>query len=280
MALLEVVAVTVRFGGITAVDDASIDAEGGTVTGLIGPNGAGKTTLFNVISGLQPPTHGRVRFKNSDITRSSVSHRAKRGMGRTFQRLEAFGSLSVRENIQVARDVHGGVRQWLRFTKDPKVDDLIDLVGLARYADQRADSVPTGVARLVEVARALAIEPELLLLDEPSSGLDEAETKALGELLRRLANDGRAILMVEHDMDLVMGVCDLIHVLEFGKVIATGTAAEIRSDRTVQAAYLGFSDAEAVRMPDEVAAQATQLVGARVALGETRPMPAVRTEHR
>jgi branched-chain amino acid transport system ATP-binding protein len=259
MALLEVVGVTVKFGGITAVNDASLSVDSGTITGLIGPNGAGKTTLFNVISGLQPATRGRVRFKNHDVTRSSVSHRAKMGMARTFQRLEAFGSLTVRENIQAARDIHRGPRAWLRFARDPKVNELVETVGLERYVNQRADSVPTGVARLLEVARALAIEPELLLLDEPSSGLDEAETEALGELLQRLAEQGRAVLMVEHDMDLVMGVCDLIHVLEFGRVIATGTAAEIRSDRKVQAAYLGFSDDVEPSVDDE---EPTQVFGA------------------
>jgi branched-chain amino acid transport system ATP-binding protein len=242
VALLDVSHVTVRFGGITAVNDAGFCADGGSITGLIGPNGAGKTTLFNVISGLLPPTAGRVRFKGRDVTRATVNHRAKRGMGRTFQRLEAFGSLTVRENVQVAREIHHGPRGWLRPAKDPRIDELIATVGLAEYADQRADSVPTGVARLLEVARALAIEPTLLLLDEPSSGLDEAETEEFGRLLQRLAASGCSALMVEHDMNLVMGVCDLIHVLEFGTVIATGTAAEIRGNKQVQAAYLGFRD--------------------------------------
>jgi len=242
MALLEVAGVTVRFGGVTAVDNASLSVEAGTVTGLIGPNGAGKTTLFNVISGLQPPTSGRIRFRNHDVTRSSVNARAKAGMGRTFQRLEAFGSLTVRENVQVAREIRGGVRSWFGRRDPGTVDRLIERVGITRYADQRADSVPTGVARLLEMARALAIEPRLLLLDEPSSGLDEAETEEFGTLLRTLAADGTAVLMVEHDMELVMGVCDVIHVLEFGRVIASGTPAEIRADRKVQAAYLGFSD--------------------------------------
>jgi branched-chain amino acid transport system ATP-binding protein len=242
MALLEVTGVTVQFGGVTAVNDASISAEEGTVTGLIGPNGAGKTTLFNVITGLQPPTRGRVRFRGEDVTKSTVNSRAKAGMGRTFQRLEAFGSLTVRENVLVAREIHAGVGAWFSRRNDRKVDELIERVGLTSYAKQRADSVPTGVARLLEMARALAIEPRLLLLDEPSSGLDEAETEHFGELLRELARDGVAVLMVEHDMDLVMGVCDIIHVLEFGSVIATGTADEIRADRKVQAAYLGFSD--------------------------------------
>jgi branched-chain amino acid transport system ATP-binding protein len=282
MALLEVVGVTVRFGGITAVNDAYLEAEPGSITGLIGPNGAGKTTLFNVITGLQVPTSGRVRFRNVDITGVPVDRRAKMGMGRTFQRLEAFGSLTVRENVQAAREIHAGARSWFSRRADRRVDELIERVGLTRYADQRADSVPTGVARLLEMARALAIEPRLLLLDEPSSGLDEAETDAFGRLLQELARDGTAILMVEHDMDLVMGVCDLIHVLEFGKVIATGTAAEIRSDRTVQAAYLGFGDeAATMPVPDDVAAEATAILGsgfgggAPTAVETTLTLPAV-----
>jgi branched-chain amino acid transport system ATP-binding protein len=242
MALLDVANVTVQFGGVTAVDNASISVDEGSITGLIGPNGAGKTTLFNVITGLQPPTKGRVHFRGDDVSKSSVNARAKAGMGRTFQRLEAFGSLTVRENVQVARDIHSGAKSWVRRAKDPKIDHLIELVGLEKYASQRADSVPTGVARLLEIARALAIEPRLLLLDEPSSGLDEAETETFGDLLEDLAAEGRAILMVEHDMDLVMRVCHLIHVLEFGRVIATGAPDEIRANTAVQAAYLGFTD--------------------------------------
>jgi branched-chain amino acid transport system ATP-binding protein len=276
MALLEAIGVTVRFGGITAVNDAFLSAEPGSVTGLIGPNGAGKTTLFNVISGLQPPTSGRIRFKNRDVTRASVNARAKMGMGRTFQRLEAFGSLTVRENVQVARDIHAGAASWFTRRRDRTVNDLIHLVGLTDYAGQRADSVPTGVARLLEVARALAIEPQLLLLDEPSSGLDEAETENFGILLCNVARDGCAILMVEHDMDLVMGVCRDIHVLEFGKVIATGTPAEIRANPAVQAAYLGFSDDGGdVPVPDDVAAAASAIVGAPAAAEITMSIPAV-----
>lgn len=165
--------------------------------------------------------------------------------------------------------------------KDAKVDQLLETVGLERYAHQRADSVPTGVARLLEMARALAIEPELLLLDEPSSGLDEAETQAFGALLQRLAREGRAVLMVEHDMDLVMGVCELIHVLEFGKVIATGTPAQIRSNRSVQAAYLGFSDdAAQVPIPADVAAEATAILGVHSANETTMTLPAVDTSAR
>jgi branched-chain amino acid transport system ATP-binding protein len=282
VALLDAVGVTVRFGGVTAVDDASVSAEAGTVTGLIGPNGAGKTTLFNVLSGLQPPTAGRVRFKGQDVTKSTVDHRATMGMARTFQRLEAFGSLTVRENVQVARDIHAGPRTWLRFRKDRRADELLELVGIERYGQQRADSVPTGVARLLEIARALAIEPDLLLLDEPSSGLDEAETDEFGALLRRLVSEGRTVLLVEHDMDLVMSVCDLIHVLEFGKVIAMGTADQIRSDAAVQAAYLGFSDQPPTGSDPSQAtdagtfgAQATAVTGAAEPAETTLTMPAM-----
>ena len=272
MALLDVTGVTVRFGGITAVNDASISVDGGSITGLIGPNGAGKTTLFNVITGLQPPTAGRVRFKGRDITKAPVDRRAKMGMARTFQRLEAFGSLTVRENVQVAREIHAGPASWFTFTKDPKIDELIETVGLQRYVNNRADAVPTGVARLLEMARALAIEPDLLLLDEPSSGLDEAETEDFGRLLQQLARGGSAVLMVEHDMDLVMNVCDLIHVLEFGSVIATGTPEEIRSNERVQAAYLGFGDDEDMFVPDAVAAEASSIVGSGGHAG-ARPRP-------
>ena len=240
--LLVVDDVVVRFGGVTAVDHASFVAESGRVTGLIGPNGAGKTTCFNVISGLQRPTRGRVRFNGRAISHTPVHRRARRGIGRTFQRLEAFGSLTVRDNVRVAHDIHAGIVGLLRPSR-ADVDGLLERVGIAAYADERADSIPTGVARLLELARCLAGDPQLLLLDEPSSGQDETETETFGELLRELASEGRGVLMVEHDMDLVMSVCDEVHVLDFGAVIATGTPAEIRTDPMVQQAYLGYSDA-------------------------------------
>ena len=243
MPLLEVDDVVVQFGGVTAVDHASFVAEAGRVTGLIGPNGAGKTTCFNVISGLQKPNHGRIVFDDRAITRLSVPRRSRRGMGRTFQRLEAFGSLSVRENVRVARDIHGGFAGLLR-PASADVDGLLERVGIAAYADERADSIPTGTARLLELARCLACDPKLLLLDEPSSGLDETETDAFGVLLAELADEGRGVLMVEHDMDLVMSVCDEIHVLDFGRVIASGAPGAIRANPDVQRAYLGYSDAD------------------------------------
>ncbi|MGN6779895.1 MAG: ABC transporter ATP-binding protein [Marmoricola sp.] len=242
MSLLRVEDVTVQFGGVTAVDKASFKVEAGTVTGLIGPNGAGKTTCFNVITGLQRPTSGKVVLDGHDVTRLPVHRRARRGVGRTFQRLEAFGSLTVRDNVRTALEIHAGIGGWFRPSPAYRADELLERVGVAAYADERADSIPTGAARLLELARALACDPRLLLLDEPSSGLDESETDAFGALLLDLAAEGRTVLMVEHDMDLVMGVCRDIHVLDFGRIIAAGSPAEIRSDPVVQKAYLGYAD--------------------------------------
>ena len=241
MPLLEVQDVGVRFGGVVAVDGASFSVDEGKVAALIGPNGAGKTTTFNVVTGLQPPTSGKVVFDGQDITKLPVHRRARRGIGRTFQRLEVFGSLTVRENIQVSAEIHH--RHALNKSKeDPKTttNRILDLIGLQRFARQPADSVPTGIARLTELGRALAADPRLLLLDEPSSGLNDTETDELGELLRHLATEeGRAILLVEHDVDLVMSVCDWIDVLDFGKIIASGTPTQIQGNERVQAAYLG-----------------------------------------
>ena len=233
MSLLEVRGVMVRFGGVMAVGGVDLDAEVGQVTGLIGPNGAGKTTLFNVISGMQEPTAGNVLVSGVDITGEAPHKRAKRGLARTFQRLELFWSLSVRDNVRVAAelaavpDVNG------------TVDALLDKVGVSDLADAVAGDLPTGSARLVEIARALATMPRLLLLDEPASGLDDSETERLGALLRELASDGLGVLLVEHDMDLVMHVCDRIHVLDLGNIISVGTPAEIQHDEAVLRAYLG-----------------------------------------
>lgn len=244
MALLEVNDVVVRFGGITAVDGASLKVETGQVTGLIGPNGAGKTTLFNVVSGLQPAQGGSVVFRGRNLRRMPPSGRSRGGIGRTFQRLEAFGSLTVRENVLVALEIHDEWRRWTTSAHQrEEADRLLDLVGIGDFADHRADSVPTGVARLLEVARSLATKPRLLLLDEPSSGLSESETERFGRLLRSLTDPKRAVLMVEHDMDLVMSTCDYVYVLDFGKIIAAGTPAEIRNDSRVQQAYLGTLEA-------------------------------------
>ena len=225
--------VSVRFGGNIALDHVSVDAHAGKVTGLIGPNGAGKTTLFNVITGLQPPTAGTVRLDGHDVTRMKTHRRARLGLARTFQRLELFGVLTAHDNVRLAAVLAGHA--------DPggRADELLARVGLEDVADVRADQLPTGRARLVELARACASDPKVLLLDEPASGLSEEETGAFGELLRELAGEGIAVVLVEHDVPLVMAVCDRIHVLDTGRVLASGTADEIREDARVHAAYLG-----------------------------------------
>jgi branched-chain amino acid transport system ATP-binding protein len=241
VSLLEVQDVTVRFGGHTALSSVSLQVEPGTITGLIGPNGAGKTTLFNVITGMLSPTRGRVLFDGNEIGGRLPFRRARMGMARTFQRLELFGQLTVRENIQVA----GALRkQWGKRgnTLDAAaatVDELLERVGLTSVADVRADSLPTGQGRLIEIARALAIRPRLLLLDEPAAGQDEEETRVFAALLHTLAGEGMAILLVEHDMELVMQVCSHIFVLDFGQLMAAGSPDEVRADPKVQAAYLG-----------------------------------------
>lgn len=234
MASLEVSGVTVAFGGHRALDGVGMTAEAGRVTGLIGPNGAGKSTLFDVVSGLRRPNAGRVVMHGRDVTRSGPARRARHGLARTFQRLELFGRLSVRDNLLVAAEL-GPERRH----SDRTADEIIGRLGLADVADASADALPTGVARLVEVGRALAVRPRLLLLDEPAAGLDTEETDRFAALLRALAADGTAVVLVEHDMALVMDVCDDIHVLDLGKVIAAGPPDVIKRDETVLAAYLG-----------------------------------------
>jgi branched-chain amino acid transport system ATP-binding protein len=258
VALLEVQDVTVQFGGLTAVAGATFSASAGRVTGLIGPNGAGKTTLFNVISGLQPTYGGTVVYRGRDVRGMAPSTRNRGGIGRTFQRLEVFGSLSVRENVLVAIEIHDrAARRGSGVEHRRRADHLMRRVGIADYADHRADQVPTPVARLLEVARALATGPRLLLLDEPSSGLTPAETRAFGELLCELAAQKRAVVIVEHDMSLVMSCCDDIHVLDYGRIIASGPPEEIRRSRRVRRAYLGQEldgDPESADTPDTAGA--------------------------
>ena len=236
--VLEVREVAVRFGGINAVTDVTFTAEAGHITGLIGPNGAGKTTLFNVITGLQDPTNGRVFINGRDVSGMSPHRRARLGVARTFQRLEVFGSLTAYENMLAAAEFR---RSWSDDDTPPRdvAREVLNRVGMGPMANAQVDSLPTGLARLVELGRALATRPKLLLLDEVGSGLNHDETEALGELLVSLARDGISILLVEHDMELVMNICDRIHVLDFGRIICTGTPAEVQRDPQVQAAYLG-----------------------------------------
>jgi branched-chain amino acid transport system ATP-binding protein len=237
MPLLQTRDVTVRFGGVMALDRVSISAEGGRITGLIGPNGAGKTTLFNVITGLQAPTHGSVLIDDADATGTPVHRRARLGIARTFQRLELFGSLTVRENIRAAAEIHA-LRESNRQIAD-LTNAILERTGLTRCAEAPAHTLPTGLARLTELGRALAIRPRLLLLDEPGSGLDTSESEEFGRLLAGLAAEGMAVLLVEHDMDLVMQACSWIHVLDFGVHVTSGTPEQIRADVRVQEAYLG-----------------------------------------
>jgi branched-chain amino acid transport system ATP-binding protein len=238
---LRVEAIEVRFGGVSALAGIDLDAAAGRVTGLIGPNGAGKTTLFNVITGLQAPTAGRVYLDDRDITDRKPHQRARMRVARTFQRLEVFGSLTARENVMVAAEA---CQSWSKDGEDPRkvTEEILDRVGLRAVASSPVDLLPTGLARLVELGRSMATRPRLLLLDEPGSGLDRKETDDLAGILVELADDGMGVLLVEHDVELVMRVCTEIFVLDFGRLIARGTPAEIQADDAVHAAYLGTED--------------------------------------
>ena len=244
--------ITVRFGGLVAVDDVSLAAPMGEITGLIGPNGAGKTTTFNVCCGYQHADAGRVLLGDRDVTGAAPATRARLGLGRTFQRMELFSSLTVRENVELALEsahvgsdpltqlgLRGGGRR-VRSAVRRQASEVIDEVGIGHFADAVAGEISTGQGRLVELARALARSPSVLLLDEPSSGLDHRESAEFGALLQRIvASRGIAILMVEHDMSLVLGVCANIFVLDFGRPLMQGNAEEVRGSAAVRAAYLG-----------------------------------------
>ena len=231
--------ITVRFGGHQALRQVDLEAGPGTITGLIGPNGAGKTTLFNVLCGLTRPVEGTIELDGQDITSAPPHRRARLGLARTFQRLETFTLLTVRDNVLAGAEFR---RHWAKTQESPNAvaDEMIERLGLGDVADHRVDTLPTGRARLVELARALAARPRMLLLDEPSSGLDERETEQLGTVLTAVADDGPGILLVEHDMSLVMSVCREISVLDFGSTIAAGSPEEVRNDPLVQQAYLGI----------------------------------------
>ena len=248
--------IVVRFGGLVALDGAAVDAVPGRITGLIGPNGAGKTTMFNVCCGFQPADAGTVTLDDVDITKESPARRARLGIGRTFQRMELFRSLTVRENVELAAEsvfigddpltqlgVAGGGRK-VRQEVAERAEELLEVSGLTPIADHLAGEISTGQGRLVELVRALARRPRILLLDEPSSGLDVAESAEFGELLVNIvAQQGVGILMIEHDMGLVLNICDWIYVLDFGRPLMAGRPDDVRSSEEVRAAYLGQSAA-------------------------------------
>jgi branched-chain amino acid transport system ATP-binding protein len=235
--VLEVSDVSVRFGGLVAVDSVSLSVKRGQVMGLIGPNGAGKTTLFNVIAGIQRATSGVVRVGGRDVSRLPPHRRARLGVGRTFQRLEVFGTLTVHENVLVAAEAR---RRW-DHAVNPRhaTEELLGRLRLDKITSAVVDSLPSGTQRLVELARALAGAPRLLLLDEVASGLSTWEAETMAVLLRELAEGGLSVLLVEHDMPFVMGLCERVSMLDHGVIVTSGTPAEVQANPDVQAAYLG-----------------------------------------
>lgn len=252
-ALLEVDHVTLKFGGLTALDDVSFEIREGEILGLIGPNGAGKTTCFNVMTGVYRPTSGEARFDGTSLTKLKRHKITKLGLARTFQNIRLFKSMTVLENVMVGTDAHSKVGFWDALLRTPRhrkteaaslarAKELLDLVGIKARHDELASNLSYGDQRRLEIARAMGTNPQLLCLDEPAAGFNPAEKIKLMELIRKVRDTGYTVLLIEHDMRLVMGVTDRIVVLEFGQKIAEGSPAEIRDNPAVIAAYLGVDE--------------------------------------
>ena len=248
--LFEAIDVSRRFGGVIALDAVSITIRSGEIYGLIGPNGAGKTTLFDVLTGVQRADHGSCRLAGRELPRGRPDHVLAAGIARTFQNIRLFGELDARENVLIGlhRQTHASMLAQLLRTRAvtrresaarARAQTLLDYVGLAHLADRVANSLSYGDRRRLEIARALASGPCLLALDEPAAGMNATETRALAELIRRIRDDGTTVLLIEHDMRLVMSLCDRIAVLDSGRKIAEGNPDEVRTNEAVIEAYLG-----------------------------------------
>jgi len=248
--MLEVRGITQRFGGITALEEISFQVAKGDITGVIGPNGAGKTTLFNIVTGLYSQTAGSVLLDGNDISRLPAENLASRGLVRTFQNIELFGSMTVLENVMLGlhtRSYSGifacmGKMPWhLREESRIRSEAFrwLEFCGIAELAGQTAANLPFGKGRFLEIARAMAVQPLIMLMDEPAAGLNNRETNELAGLIRKIRETGVTVVLVEHDMELVMDICDRIVVLNLGKKLAEGTPREIQENAAVIAAYLG-----------------------------------------